>query len=200
MTEAIRISLLRHGRTFGNTKQRYIGTTDEPILDAEREALKNRHYPPAEILFTSPKKRCVQTASCLYPDLEPIRIPDLTECDFGEFENKNYLELAGNPHYQEWVDSGGTLPFPGGESREEVSARTLRGFSRAVRICVDRGFHKAAMVVHGGTIMTILSMRASEKRDYYSWHVGNGEGYYIQLDPDAFLSGEANIEILKVLR
>lgn len=53
---------------------------------------------------------------------EPVHIiEELAECDFGEFENKNYKELEGNPHYQEWIDSNGTLPF-----REEKAGKGLK--------------------------------------------------------------------------
>ena len=66
-------------------------------------------------------------------------MPLLAECDFGEFENKNYKELSDNPHYQEWIDSNGTLPFPGGESKEECADRNLKGFDEVLKACRDEG-------------------------------------------------------------
>ena len=53
--------------------------------------------------------------------------PLLKECDFGDFENKNYKELSGNPDYQAWIDSGGALPFPGGEDPEGFRNRCRGG-------------------------------------------------------------------------
>ena len=47
--------------------------------------------------------------------------------DFGEFEGRNYAQLNGDPRYQAWIDSGGTLAFPGGESREAFIARCVDG-------------------------------------------------------------------------
>ena len=85
-------------------------------------------YPAAELVYVSPMKRCRETASLIYPTLTQREEPLLRECDFGDFENKNYLELNGNPDYQAWVDSGGTLPFPGGESREAFQERCREGF------------------------------------------------------------------------
>lgn len=32
--------LIRHGKTYGNTLGRYIGTTDEPLCEEGREALQ----------------------------------------------------------------------------------------------------------------------------------------------------------------
>ena len=113
----IKLWLIRHGKTEGNKLSRYIGTTDEPLCQEGTEFLHKMDYPKVQAVYVSPLKRCVQTAEILFPG-EPVHIiEELAECDFGEFENKNYKELEGNPHYQEWIDSNGTLPFPGGESR-----------------------------------------------------------------------------------
>jgi len=54
-------------------------------------------------------------------------VPEWTEMDFGAFEGHNYQELSGDPAYQRWIDSGGTLPFPEGESREEFIRRSVAG-------------------------------------------------------------------------
>ena len=107
---------------------------------------------------------------------------ELAECDFGEFENKNYKELEGNPHYQEWIDSNGTLPFPGGESREGFKSRNLRGFDRVVSGCIRSHVAEAALVIHGGTIMNIMEAYALPKKAFYEWHVGNGCGYLVELE------------------
>ena len=114
----IKLWLIRHGKTEGNKLSRYIGTTDEPLCQEGTEFLHKMDYPKVQAVYVSPLKRCVQTAEILFPG-EPVHIiEELAECDFGEFENKNYKELEGNRHYQEWIDSNGTLHFPGGESRE----------------------------------------------------------------------------------
>ena len=122
--------LLRHSFTEGNLKKRYVGVTDEPLcLDGTR-FLKEHFYPDAEHIFVSPLRRCVQTARLIYPDRAFHIIEELAECDFGDFENKNFQELSDNPDYQKWIDSGAALPFPNGESREAFRWRTLRGFRK----------------------------------------------------------------------
>ena len=60
-------------------------------------------------------RRCIQTAKILYPGRAQVKIEEFRECDFGSFEGKNYQDLSGDPVYQAWIDSGGTLGFPGGE-------------------------------------------------------------------------------------
>ena len=127
----IKLWLIRHGKTEGNKLARYIGTTDEPLCQEGTGFLKKMDYPEVQDIYVSPLKRCVQTAEILFPGKPVHIIEELAECDFGEFENKNYKELEGNAKYQAWIDSNGTLPFPGGESREAFKSRNLRGFRQS---------------------------------------------------------------------
>ena len=179
----LELALIRHGKTWGNTQGRYIGKTDEPLCQEGICVLqeKAKCYPAAELVFVSPMRRCIQTAAILYPGVEPYILEDFRECDFGEFENKNYLELAGNPAYQAWIDSGGTLPFPGGESRRQVTERTERAFAKMLDVCRQRQAGRAALVIHGGTIMTIMERFASPKKDYFDWQVKNGCGFLTEV-------------------
>lgn len=174
--------LLRHSFTEGNLKKRYIGVTDEPLCPEGIRFLEEHFYPEAEHIFVSPLRRCVQTARLLYPDRAFHIIEELSECNFGDFENKNYQELSGNPDYQKWIDSGALLPFPNGESREEFRWRTLRGFQKVVCYCLNRKAKSAAVITHGGNIMNILEEYVSPKKDYYQWHVENGCGYLVELE------------------
>ena len=176
----LKIWLIRHGMTEGNRYQRYIGVTDEPLCEDGRELLEKFTYPKPQAVFVSPLKRCLETAAILFGDPKVRIIDQLAECDFGEFENKNYQELDGNEHYQSWIDSGGLLPFPGGESREEFKRRNVTGFQKAVNGCLRNGISLAALVVHGGTIMAVLSSLTGG--EYFDFQVKNGEGYETVLE------------------
>lgn len=179
----LKLYLIRHGQTPGNKLQRYIGTTDEPLCAEGREFLQKLSYPMPEKLYVSPLRRCVETAEILFPGKKMNINEELAECDFGEFENKNYKELSGNDNYQKWIDSNGTLPFPGGESREAFKRRNLIGFQKVVTQCIREKVNMAALVVHGGTIMNIMEEYADRQRSFYEWHVKNGGGYLVELDP-----------------
>lgn len=207
--------LIRHGKTYGNTLGRYIGTTDEPLCEEGRQSLLKKSYPEAEKVYVSPLKRCKETAELIYPNLKllnPKEIPLLRECDFGDFENKNYQELSSNPKYQAWVDSHGQLPFPGGESHEAFKKRCKEGFRQVIEdawstrqqaaeetSAVSYGmqfdkqnkkqaerFWKIALVVHGGTIMSILEAFSEPKESFYHWQVKNGEGFTALLDEELY--------------
>lgn len=188
MTELI---LIRHGKTAGNLLGRYIGSrTDEPLCDEGREGLAGKQMPEVERLYVSPMKRCVETAEILWPGFDRKKmqkVTDLRECDFGDFENKNYKELSGNGDYQAWIDSNGTLPFPNGESMDAFKSRCLEAFARIVEevsgaeqewiASGKTGIFRAGIVVHGGTIMAILEQYGYPKAAYFDYQVKNGCGY-----------------------
>ena len=183
--------LIRHGKTAGNLLGRYIGSrTDEPLCDEGREGLAGQQLPEVERLYVSPMKRCVETAEILWPGFDRKKmqkVTDLRECDFGDFENKNYKELSGNGDYQAWIDSNGTLPFPNGESMDAFKSRCLEAFARIVEdvsgaeqewiASGKTGIFRAGIVVHGGTIMAILEQYGYPKAAYFDYQVKNGCGY-----------------------
>ena len=82
----MRVVLIRHSKTAGNLKGRYIGTTDEPLCEEGIRLLEGKTYPTAELVYVSPMKRCRETASRIYPTLTQREEPLRRDCDFGEFE------------------------------------------------------------------------------------------------------------------
>lgn len=186
----IRIDLIRHGATKGNAEKRYIGgRTDEDLSAEGILTLQRMAYPKRELLFVSPMKRCIQTADILFPGQEKIFAESLRECDFGEFEGKNFKELNGNPAYQAWIDSNGTMPFPEGESREAFRQRNLRGFEEAVSGMIKMQTVSASFVVHGGTIMNILEAYGVPKQEFYAYHADNACGYGVLLEESLWIKG-----------
>ena len=185
----MQLLLIRHSITAGNLEHRYIGCrTDEPLCEAgialaqQKSVEFRRAFPAPELVLVSPMQRCRQTAEILFPHMPQKIVWGLQECDFGAFEGKNYQELSGDTSYQAWIDSNGTLPFPGGESNEAFRQRCCQAFQR-----ITEGLQKqeektgqtlrAAVVVHGGTIMAILERFGTPKKNYFDYQVKNGCGY-----------------------
>lgn len=203
----IELFLIRHGATASNGRGCYLGRTDEvlsahgrAVIQESYEGFAGRHGFAADrgLVFTGPMKRCRQTAELIFPEADnKIVIPEWTEMDFGDFEGKTYRELSGNPDYQAWIDSGGQLAFPNGEARSAFIERSMRGFQKMAEICKGSALRrnlcqkkesqpqeggnryqiKAAVILHGGNIMAILSQLC--EGDYYDYQVKPGEGYRV---------------------
>ena len=120
-----------------------------------------------------------------FHDDVPGHWKEFAEMYFGEWELKSYNELSTDirfrDSYQAWIDSGGTLAFPNGESRKEFCKRSICGFERALsqalelkRAMPDKEI-QMVFFVHGGTIMAIMSHYCD--MDYYDYQVKNGCGY-----------------------
>lgn len=182
------IYLIRHGETKGNREHRYVGTTDEGLLPEAVRALKEKSAPQVARVYTSPLRRCRETARILFPAYEPVAADALRECGFGAFEYKNYAELNGDPDYQRFIDTMGESGFPGGEDMKSFQRRCVEGFLEVLGPEYGEGQRKEpggreigrqdiAFVVHGGTIMALLDHFSDPHRDYYDWQVKNGCGY-----------------------
>ena len=182
----IRIIMVRHFATYGNVQKRYVGKTDEPIIENQEtenmisDLKKISAIKQVMAVYCSPMLRCLQTAEFLFPEKEPKKVSDLRECDFGAFEYKNYEELNNEPSYQKWMDSNGKLPFPGGESREQFQKRCREAFDQVRMQALEENLDTIALVIHGGTIMSILDAYSDPHKDYYAWQTGNGNGYVME--------------------
>ena len=159
--------------TDGNREKRYIGRTDEELCSEGTEQLKQVKCPDCEIVVCSPMKRCIQTARILFPEKNAVAENDFRECDFGDFEGKNYEELSENKDYIKWIESGGENTFPNGESPKQFRKRCTDAFERVVK--KYEYSDSIAFAVHGGTIMAVLEKFAGG--NYFDWQCLNGHGY-----------------------
>lgn len=192
----IKISLIRHSKTEGNLHGRYIGKTDESLCEEGIYLAKCKKFTQVSHIYSSPLKRCIETANIIYNGLKPIIIEELKECDFGDFENKNYKELDGNEDYQKWIDSNGKLPFPNGESNEDFKKRSIIGFDKIISNIIRNKIRNASIIAHGGTIMSVLDKYSYPNKEFYCWQVDNCCGYFIEIDEQLWIKGEKKVKVL----
>lgn len=182
------IHLIRHGFTEANRKGMYIGSTDLPILKEsamELNRMRNEEgYPSVQMVFSSPLKRCIQTAEILYPSAEVIPVEEFREYDFGEFEGKTGEELDGRPDYIAWTS--GRMSPPGGESTEEFTKRLCVGLNGVVRRMMQENKNTAAVMMHGGAIMMLLSACGVPRHQSVEWTCSAGEGYSLRITPSLY--------------
>lgn len=186
------IHLIRHGLTEGNLLGQYIGRTDSPLAPegaARLAELRQRSpYPEAQVFYTSPLKRCLQTLQILYPGAQPIVVEDFRECDFGDWEGKTAKELsAASPDFARWVNGGEPVTPPNGESGGVFMQRVCAAFEKVVEGMLRSGTTSAAIIAHGGTLMSILSAYGLPRADFYDWMTENGCGYSLRITPGLWM-------------
>lgn len=182
-----KLLFIRHGATAGNLERRYIGCTDEPLCDLGiGQITKQIGKFSAQQVFVSPMLRTRQTAQLLFPQVKMQVVEDFRETDFGIFEGKTYGELSDCPEYRQWVETGCTGAIPEGESIAQFKQRCCQAFETVVSQVVQDS--TAALVVHGGVIMAILEAYGQPPRDFYSYHIGNGEAIACDLVEKSILN------------
>ena len=175
----MRVYLLRHGATEATAEGRYQGWLDAPLSLAGRRALQRAAFSPQHV-YVSPLRRAVETAALWFPEAEQIPVPELREMDFGSFEGYTWRELSGNAAYCAWVDSGCEAPIPGGEGKAIFCARVCATFAAILNRETAQQADTVVFVVHGGTIMAVLSSLTGG--EYFDFQVKNGEGYETVLE------------------
>lgn len=181
------IHLIRHGDIEETLKGRYIGTTDVPLSDIGRKNLieydSKYIYPGTQVVFTSPLKRCTQTAKLLYPQQNAIVIDQLSECCFGEWENKTADELKGNPDFEKWLAGSTDIKPPRGESSADFTKRVCLVFKQIVDGLMKTNNTEAVIITHGGVIMTLLSVFGLPQAKPFEWTMDNGFGFSVRINP-----------------
>ena len=184
-----KLHLIRHGMTEGNLKGQYIGRTELPVTPEGITMLKNLKeqldYPFVDRVYSSPMLRCRQTANMLYPEREITLIDNLIEYHFGDFEGKTANELEHTKEYIDWT-SGKVNGTPNGEDNTEFTKRICLGINEIVRDMMNNDYNDAAVIMHGGTIMTFLAACALPRHSLVEWATENGRGYTIMVTPTLY--------------
>jgi len=157
----VRLILIRHGLTKWNIEGRYAGLTDLPLsskglLQAKRlrQGLVGREN--IDKIYTSDRKRAIQTARIIFSGRRIKRLSGLREINFGLLEGKTYKEILGNHPlvYRKWLKNPFKQRIPGGETLPRFKRRVVNSFSEII------SSHKGetvAVVCHGGVISIFLN-------------------------------------------
>ena len=180
-----RLYLIRHGITSGNLEGKYIGTTDLPLCEEGEDAISSLAaldvYPKVQKVYSSPLKRCLQTADIIYPERLLKRIDGIAELDFCEYEGKTQAELQSDEKYLEWLKGGYDAAPPKGESYGHFTLRCLEGLEEIFKDMMANEVTSAAVITHSGVIMNLLSGYGLPKMKPIDFACNQGEGFEIQL-------------------
>ena len=199
--KTLTIHLIRHGQTAANTEGKYIGVTDvnltmEGADDLEKLA-SDGLYPNVEQVYSSPLKRCLQTGVLIYPQFNPIPVPNLSEYNFGAFEGLSGAELEDNENYKKWISGAEEAP-PEGESNKDFTVRICVGLRQVVEDMLTHNIANASIITHGGVIMTLLDAAAVPRRKKFEWLTDSGHGYTIRITPSLYHSSGI-VEVIDII-
>ncbi len=181
------IHLIRHGAIDETLLGKYIGSSDVSLSEKGREDLikldAECKYPGTQVVFTSPLKRCTETCRILYPEHNPLSIPALAECRFGDWEGKTADELKDDNDFEKWLAGDSSVKPPNGESNADFTRRICRMFESIVEGLIKTGTTESVIVTHGGVIMTLLAVYGLPQAKPFEWTMDNGYGYSVRVTP-----------------
>ena len=171
---SLRLILVRHGETVGNSSIRYYGRTDLALSDLGRAQMCAavgwlqtkfgcNYFEP---VFTSPLARATESVRLIAgSSVTPVQIAEFVEVDFGLFEGLTAQEISERypDEFQQWNRDRLALDYtyPGGESRTAFTGRVNRGIDRMLALLNDLPQKRDALLVaHRGVIRTITQRLA----------------------------------------
>src|SRR5207253_2839316 len=141
--------LVRHGESEANAARRFAGQSDSPLTQRGRKQAEAVADELAKVRFdkvvSSDLSRTRDTADVIASrQAVPVEVVrDLREIDVGERTGTAFDEARGLPN---WRDDG-FVAWPGGETLEQVVARSLGAIDRLAR---ENPGKTICVVGHGG--------------------------------------------------
>lgn len=178
------IYLLRHSITEGVERRLYYGATDLPLVESGWklcESLRGKFELPENITYaTTGMIRTKETLIGLFGNVPYTEYPDLREMNVGVLEMHSYEELKENSDYLSWIfDEIGDFRIPGGETKNEMSARIIR----CIRMLANEPGPDLFIVCHGGTICNAMTnLFPKDCKSFYDWSPKPCEGYAIHFE------------------
>jgi broad specificity phosphatase PhoE len=155
----MRLILVRHGETEGQSSIRYHGRTDVPLsalgrqqMERVRAALNGETFAG---VYASELSRAVEAAAII-SGTRVARIAGFNEIDFGDWEGLTAEEIeTRDPHgYARWAANRGDFTYPGGESTTTLRGRVVRALHDVLATAPSGSL---LLVVHKGVIRSILA-------------------------------------------
>ena len=158
--QRLRLTLVRHGETAGQSSIRYYGRTDVPLSAAGREqmrrvgvALADRRF---RVAYTSTLARSTEAARIVTTGIPVIAVAEFDEIDFGEWEGLTAEEIqARHPAlFAQWGLRRSDFQYPGGESSRVFRTRVTAALHHHL---AQSQVDELLFVLHKGVMRSILA-------------------------------------------
>jgi broad specificity phosphatase PhoE len=150
---------IRHAET--DLAGRFCGHSDPPVnkrgLRQIEDLIETLRAESIDAIYASDLSRSLTTADAIGRvfGLSPIKVPELREIGFGEWEGLSWPEIESRDHdyARRWLEAYPDLPTPGGEPFEVFQSRVLREVKHLLTMTSQSC---AAVVTHGGVMRVVL--------------------------------------------
>jgi len=150
---------IRHAET--DFAGRFCGHLDPPVNECGRlqieELVEILRTESIDAVYTSDLARSLTTADAISSEfgLSAIKIPELREIHFGEWEGLSWQEIESRDgvYARRWSEAYPDLPAPGGEVFEVFRSRVLSAVKSLLAITPPKC---AAVVTHAGVMRVVL--------------------------------------------
>jgi probable phosphoglycerate mutase len=159
-----RILLTRHGHVEGIHPARFRGRAELPLTDkglAQADALASRiraRWKPVAV-YTSSLQRCVVTGGRIAQACDiPASVHEgIGDIDYGAWQMRTHddVEMEAPEAYRLWRRAPHLMRFPGGESLQDVVART----ANALRLVLDRHAGETVVLVGHDSVNRALLLQ-----------------------------------------
>jgi Fructose-2,6-bisphosphatase len=176
--------LIRHGKHDG-PEGVLLGRTDAAGLSDEgREQIRRLGVfiarPQVDLIYSSPRRRCAETATELAVALNAaVEIDEaLDEIDYGAWTGRSLKELEGDPAWLAWNEQRDFVRIPDGERMRDVQIRILRHLQCAAAVHPDA---RIVIVTHAEVIRAaVLAERRLRFRQWSEIEVEPGSVWLME--------------------
>ena len=175
------VYFIRHGLTQANLERKYIGSRCDPGITEDSkqlitERVRKGEVPDINSLWVSPMRRALETASLYFPHIDALILDDIKERDFGIWDGHSWEDLKDIKPYRRFIDTGGRVTPPEGETYEDYAKRLDSVLERIRKlICEEAGYFPLAIVGHGGPVLYWTS-KLFKKGDEFHNYILPGAG------------------------
>ena len=187
-----RLVLIRHASTVANENGLLCGSMETDISEKGRleidclkeriERLKKEENWKLSKVYVSESKRTEETVKDI-ENLEIIKIKDLGEIDFGDFEGKTFEWIKNEypKEYDKLCTEGFDYRYLNGENAIEAYEKNKRAIEYILEDMEDDS--TAIICAHGGSVRNILSyMLCGKLENHWNFKIENAKITVLEYD------------------
>ncbi len=159
--------LIRHGITKLNKKKMYCGKIGAPLSSQGKrqsaKLAKRLKSVDFDRVYSSSKKRALQTARIIFKNERITRVNGLSEVNFGVMEGLTYSQILEKypDGYKKWLKNPYCNCIPKAEGLDAFGKRIEKAIAKIIKS--NKG-KTIAVVCHGGTISIFITAILKNKK------------------------------------